>query len=94
MFEWFAICHVLQVQKDRSIGEILYQHNAENINASMHSDQQFTYKREEKRLHIKMKWFLGILIIFEMFCYFMMAFYPGVLISEIFLFIICVIQVV
>ena len=51
--------HILNTQKDRKVEEILYQHNAENLEDS---NSMFTYRKDEKALYKKLKIELVIVI--------------------------------
>ena len=44
--------HILNIQKDRRVEEILYQHNAENIKDS---NSMFSYRKDEKAMLKKFK---------------------------------------
>ena len=51
--------HILNTQKDRKVEEILYQHNAENLDDS---NSMFTYRKDEKAMYKKLKIELVIVI--------------------------------
>ena len=67
LFEWTAMLYIIRSQADRSVGEIYYDHNAENIDdKSVHSNQ-VQYRRREIRLEKTMKVIIITIFFTQMF---------------------------
>ena len=48
IFEWMAMCYLIETQKDRSVNEIIADYQKEDINAPLSTDleeSQITYRR-------------------------------------------------
>lgn len=55
IFEWLAMIVLIQTQKDKSLGEILYDHNCENINEPLSFEELRSAQRVSRRREIILK---------------------------------------
>ena len=55
MFEWRAMLYLIKTQKDKSLGQILYDHNSENVRAPLEKHEIRSKQRISRRREIRLK---------------------------------------
>ena len=69
-FEWQAMLYLIETQKNRDIGQILFDYNNENITDKKQKDDPRTYRRDELNLKrvMKFNFFFGNFM-FVVYCF-------------------------
>ena len=63
IFEWYAMLYIIKIQENKHVGEIYYEHNAENVDKLSISSNEISNRRQEIKIR---RWFYVIFVVISL----------------------------